>query len=553
MTIIVFAGLSGFQALISSTSSTSFGRHGSEKMKHKKHKKDALGVKLEGKQKSDQSFNKQGGSKGDKQPKCKKEKVTADVHHFDMTLHERPNSATDYKFEFKNRKVSLSETKLIDKNDQKGKSMPSLHLIDINKRNCNTLLDSTKFPSIHLIPENAKSPVRLTPIETVHQSVPFPIITITEHSPVASMQFFNYDADGKREHQETTTTTASTYKFYIGDEQEQPCVTPSMARSKTDTEINYTIETSGESLASINYVTKNGHLSLVVILKAIHSITLKDSVCSIRICRIIYNIINKLISLKIIPKHTASMYKKSKLQFGHTLITLLTHTYWYVSFVAKKYKTFKPNVVNPELSILHLFLDSLFRIVKQLGCSRGCGEGRRENEALRLKESVMKTLKVLCDLSEGHFEYYCEMLVQSHPIQEVIDILHAFLGFCSESPAATSINTHLTAFPSYKKSNFEQALKSGYCNNFGFGLSGPNKGEFVVKHLTPIKFITFINAAKTVVESIIIKCIFKSFIMRMVFLQKELKVQENMSLYCEIRQFISYVRDHHGGIFRNVS
>lgn len=49
-----------------------------------------------------------------------------------------------------------------------------------------------------------------------------------------------------------------------------------------------------------------------------------------------------------------------------------------------------------------------------------------------------------------------------------------------------------------------------------------------------------------------IKCIFKPFIMRMVLVQKELKVQENMSLYCEIRQFISYVRDHHGGIFRNV-
>lgn len=53
-------------------------------------------------------------------------------------------------------------------------------------------------------------------------------------------------------------------------------------------------------------------------------------------------------------------------------------------------------------------------------------------------------------------------------------------------------------------------------------------------------------------ETIIIKSVFKSFISRMVLIQKELKVQENMSLYCEVRQFISYVRDHHGGIFRNV-
>lgn len=115
-----------------------------------------------------------------------------------------------------------------------------------------------------------------------------------------------------------STPVASNYKFYIGDEhelqqqlqQQQSCAGPSgLTRSKTDSEINYCVETSSESLASINYVTKNGQLSLVVILKAIHSITLKDSVCSIRTCRIIFSIINKLISMKIITKHTASMYK----------------------------------------------------------------------------------------------------------------------------------------------------------------------------------------------------------------------------------------------------
>ena len=90
----------------------------------------------------------------------------------------------------------------------------------------------------------------------------------------------------------------------------------------------------------------------------------------------------------------------------------------------------------------------------------------------------MKTLKVLYDLSEVHFVQYCEMLVQSHPIQEVIDILHAFLGFCSESAATTSANTHLTAFPStYKKSHPEHPVKNGYFNNFGLGVGGPNKGK----------------------------------------------------------------------------
>lgn len=139
---------------------------------------------------------------------------------------------------------------------------------------------------------------------------------------------------------------------------------------------------------------------------------------------------------------------------------------------------------NVELSIHHLFMDSLFRIIKQLGCSRGCGEGRRESDALRLKENVMKTLKSLYDLSETHFMQYCEMLVQSHPVQEVIDILHAFLGFCSESStsahSSSSMATnaqHLTAFP-HKKSHPEHPTKSGYGNNFTAGHIPSNKGTF---------------------------------------------------------------------------
>ena len=125
-------------------------------------------------------------------------------------------------------------------------------------------------------------------------------------------------------------------------------------------------------------------------------------------------------------------------------------------------------------------MDSLFRIIKQLGCSRGCGEGRRENEALKLKDAIMKSLKVLHDLSECHFVQYCEMLVQTHSVQEVIDIFHAFFGFCSETTAATatfsSISSHLTAFPCKNNTSNDhlQKYKSGYLNNFG--LNYGNKG-----------------------------------------------------------------------------
>lgn len=204
-----------------------------------------------------------------------------------------------------------------------------------------------------------------------------------------------------------------------------------------------------------------------------------------------------------------------------------------------------------ELSIHHLFMDTLFRIIKQLGCSRGCGEGRRETDAIKLKDNVLKTLKYLYDISEYHFVKYCEMLVTSHPVQEVIDIFHAFLGFCAETTTTTTA-THLSAFPCLKKGHFDAMSKSGYLNNFGFA-NNLTKGnsDCVFPNIFKLNN-THALAAKWAVEAIIIKCIFKPFITRLVLIQKELKVQENMSLYCEIRQFISYVRDHHGSVFRNV-
>ncbi|OTF75436.1 hypothetical protein BLA29_007503 [Euroglyphus maynei] len=228
----------------------------------------------------------------------------------------------------------------------------------------------------------------------------------------------------------------------------------------------------------MNYVNKNGQLSLVIILKAIHSITLKDSVCTMRVCKIIHKIIQKLMSFKLISKRIGSIY------------------------VAKKFKTFKPNLENPELSIHHLFMDTLFRIIKQLGCSRGCGEGRRETEAIRLKENVMKTLKSLHEMSELLFLQYCEMLVTSHPIQEIMDIFHAFFGICSEGMATTTSSLHSNVIPQQpqpiaiqqqhlatipmKKSlpgngtaggGGNQQFKNGYFNNFGAGFPTINNGQ----------------------------------------------------------------------------
>lgn len=462
-------GLSGFQALISSTSNTSFGRHGSEKVKHKKQKKhssEMVGGKSDNKNKP--QITSQGSmremSKHYKEDvakfksKSRKDKTESDNSQ-EESLPPRPKSVTEFcssKSEYTGRKFSLSENKLLDKNDHKGKSMPSLNLIDSKKGfSVTSIEDPSNSSSVNIVvPKISRSPNRPS-YGTSSQNMPFPIITITEHSPVASMHFFQMDNES---HKDMDNVSTSSYKFSADEGREK--FQSKLFRSKTDTEINYITETSHESLASLNYVTKSGQISMVVILKAVHSITLKDSVCSTKVCKTIYNILNKLLNFKIITKRASSVYQ------------------------VNKYKTYKPNYENAELSIHHLFMDTLFRIVKQLGCSRGCGEGRREVEALKLKDSVMKMLKVLHDISEYQFIEYCELLVTSHPVQEIIDIFHAFLGFCVENtnPSTTSgVSPFLSTLQPLKKSPFDQTLtglKSGYFNNFTCE-SSTNKSELM--------------------------------------------------------------------------
>ncbi|XP_011502180.1 PREDICTED: protein unc-80 homolog [Ceratosolen solmsi marchali] len=55
------------------------------------------------------------------------------------------------------------------------------------------------------------------------------------------------------------------------------------------------------------------------------------------------------------------------------------------------------------------------------------------------------------------------------------------------------------------------------------------------------------------IESQIMGSTFKALVTRCVGISKELKSQDNISLYCDVRQFMAYVKEAHGGIFRRVA
>lgn len=70
--------------------------------------------------------------------------------------------------------------------------------------------------------------------------------------------------------------------------------------------------------------------------------------------------------------------------------------------------------------------------------------------------------------------------------------------------------------------------QGGYATNFGSGLSGS-------------------------AESQVIAAVFKTLVTKFVDSFKELKSQENMALYCDVRQLVTYVKGAHGGPFRRVA
>lgn len=54
-------------------------------------------------------------------------------------------------------------------------------------------------------------------------------------------------------------------------------------------------------------------------------------------------------------------------------------------------------------------------------------------------------------------------------------------------------------------------------------------------------------------EAQVVAAVFKSLVTRCVQSFKELKCQENIALYSDVRQLITFVKNTHGGTFRRVA
>ena len=460
-------GLTGFTNFMGSPNTSSIARTSSEKIKSPKRQKKGstsdLSKGLDEKISSEQNLDKMKDREDFVSNKLKlqkqKEKSKSVFSSRELIPPPpRPKSAIG---QYEDGKAKIDMKTLNAKEMQRGKSMPSLHLLlDRFGSGSTDIKGSNRF----LAPDS-KSPKK-TASQTY--SVPYPIITITEHSPVTSIQFF-LNQEGNDSPKEE-----SIYNLFSPNFQ-----TTGITRSQTDSDINYYTETTTEAPASTNYVTKNGQLSPTVILKACHSISLKESVCSLKVCKTIHEILNRLINLGAIPTFIPPI--EIEITGPVSPATVSTPGGLDAPSVSPKNKI---SVDNEELSIHHLFMDTLLRLIKQLGCPHGCGEGHREDDALQLKRSIVVTLSYLYHSSESHFGNFFDEMVNRRGIQEIVDIFHAFLGFCAETHNNSSVNQlsqtrKQSNIPLISQqsvdSNAGNGVRTGYSTNFGagFGKMGP--------------------------------------------------------------------------------
>uniref|UniRef100_A0A4W5K7N1 Uncharacterized protein n=1 Tax=Hucho hucho TaxID=62062 RepID=A0A4W5K7N1_9TELE len=74
----------------------------------------------------------------------------------------------------------------------------------------------------------------------------------------------------------------------------------------------------------------------------------------------------------------------------------------------------------------------LIKMVKSLGCAYGCGEGHRGLSGDRLRMQAQNCLTNLYKLDKLQFRQTMRDYVNKDSLNNIVDFLHALLGFCME-------------------------------------------------------------------------------------------------------------------------
>ncbi|XP_053220992.1 protein unc-80 homolog isoform X11 [Podarcis raffonei] len=335
----------------------------------------------------------------------------------------------------------------------------------------------------------------------------------------------------------------------------EPLACANLPRSLTDSCINYScLEDTDHIDGTSNFVHKNGMLDLSVVLKAVFLVLNHD--ISSRICDVALNIVECLLQLGVVPcvekirrksdnkENEPSEKRQSETSFQlKGALSSSTSGFGVAPASAagdgggeegggesgggdggggdgggegggrpyEKNDKKEDKEESTPASTHRLALTMLIKIVKSLGCAYGCGEGHRGLSGDRLRHQAQNCLTKLYKLDKMQFRQTMRDYVNKDSLNNVVDFLHALLGFCME-PVTDN--------------------KAGFGNNF---TTVDNK-----------------STAQSV-EGIIVSAMFKSLITRCASTTHELHSPENLGLYCDIRQLVQFIKEAHGNVFRRVA
>ncbi|XP_069159541.1 protein unc-80 homolog isoform X1 [Procambarus clarkii] len=366
----------------------------------------------------------------------------------------------------------------------KGKSMPSL----------SSLID--ELPYLGYVGEGRERRAFPHMIGATH-----PIITVTQHTPSPSEH-------GWRD-QASQSGSIEGHVIYQR---------PPLSRSQTDSNIQYSHEEAVEAPGSIHYITRDGHINLHVLLKAAQSVAQRDAhVCSLRVCEILLHLLDFLLDLGLLktPKRWQKLDKDKDEERGED--------------------DPKPTEKDKEQNNHFIFMDTIIRIYRHLGCQHGCGDGHRGPPADFLRYTGQGLLARLYRYDQSTFRRFLRIYVKTRPITEILEFFHAFLGFCVDPSSLLSPMNAQVSPVGQKRTGSAKGVdtqQGGYATNFGASLGG---------------------AGSRGIEGQLVASVFKALVSRFVKASKELKNPENMAVYCDVRQLLAYTREGHGGVFRRVA
>uniref|UniRef100_A0A673NQR8 Protein unc-80 homolog n=1 Tax=Sinocyclocheilus rhinocerous TaxID=307959 RepID=A0A673NQR8_9TELE len=312
----------------------------------------------------------------------------------------------------------------------------------------------------------------------------------------------------------------------------EPLACSNLPRSLTDSCINYTsLEDRDTIEGTNNFILKNGMLDLMAILQALYAVLTHD--IGSRICDVALNIIECLLQLGVVPSVNKKASKPEDKDAEHPKEGASQSVGGAQGEAAggtgaapngggggdggggggENFMHFLNHQQDGDtsLSTHRLALTMLIKIVKSLGCAYGCGEGHRGLSGDRLRMQAQNCLTTLYKLDKVQFRQTMKEYVNKDSLNNIVDFLHALLGFCME-PITDN--------------------KAGFGNNFTTG------GD---------------KSLAQSMETVVVGCMFKSLITRCASTTHELHSSENLGLYCDIRQLVQFIKESHGNVFRRVA